>query len=243
MIAAKDDNRFGKRRFKRRFEVLMRRAGERFSGYLSNISNEGMEVRARERMQVNDELSIRVITSEGDRFNYLSEVRWWRPAIGSKMGKGIFRYGLQHMAVDPEHAQLMDIVKYDPVRRNVARIDAQLPVEVKSSAKHLEAVTENISTEGVFLRFDELPPPYRDEHLTLSIDLKDTEETPLLVDVKVIHLLQQSWADKLGLPTGVGLHFINVSEETKARLNRFIQQKSEESTPASEEAENPVENK
>lgn len=219
------ENRQGQR-WHKRLEVIMRLEGERIHGFLSNISNEGMEIRTKARIQISDEISVRVLTPEGKRYNYLSEVRWWRPAYGQKMGRGVFRYGLRHMAVDPYHSELMALIQYDPTRRVEPRYDAKVEVEVTSMNVHHRTVTENISATGAFLRIEELPPPYRDERLTLSINLGENEK-PLVAMARVVHLLQPTWAEKLGLPPGVGLHFLDLADDARNKLAEFLRQQKE----------------
>lgn len=231
-------NRNGKHRWQKRFEVLMRLDGERIKGYLSNLSNEGMEIHSRARMQINDELGVRIITPDGKRFNYLSEIRWWRPAIGRKMGKGIYRYGLRHMAVDPDHSSLIELVKYDPQRRKIPRIDAELKVEITSQPEFSEGFTENISIDGAFLRIDDCPPPYKDENVTLGISIPGME-VPIVAEAKVVHILQPSWATKIGLPPGLGLHFMNLTDDVREKLDEFlkIQEKQRQENTKVDEAE------
>jgi hypothetical protein len=219
------ENRQGTR-WHKRLEAIMRLDGERLTGFLSNISNEGMEIRTKARIQVNDEVSVRVLTPEGRRYNYLSEVRWWRPAYGQKMGRGVFRYGLRHMAVDPYHSELMEMIEYNPIRRHEPRFDAKVTVEVTSMTVHHHTVTENISANGAFLRIDELPPPYRDEHLTLSINLEENDK-PIIATARVVHLTQPGWGEKLGLPTGIGLHFMEISDEARFKLSEFLKKQKE----------------
>jgi|GEM_PF-6232335 len=214
-------NRDGKLRWQKRYEVFMRLDGERIKGFLSNISSEGMEVHCRTRMQVNDELGVRIITPDGKRFNYLSEIRWWRPAVGRKMGKGIYRYGLRHMAVDPDHSNLMKIIEYNPARRRIPRYEAELKVEITSEAEFMQGTTENISQEGAFLRIDDCPPPYRDDKVTIGITIPE-QDSPIMVDAKVVHILQPSWAEKIGLPSGLGLHFMDLTDEDRDKLKAFF---------------------
>jgi len=216
------ENRLESPRWQKRFEVILRYQGERIPCYLVNLSNEGMEVRSRARLSVNDEVSVRIITLEGQAYRYLGEVRWWRPLHGEKMGEGIYRYGLRHLAVDPDHAHLMEYVKYDPGRRqDNQRVEVELPVNLITSRDELEAITQNLSAGGAFIRLEEVPPPYRDEVVKLDFAIPDPE-TEIQTRAKIIHLLQPTWAQKLGLMPGVGIRFLDLSEAMKENLQEFV---------------------
>ena len=213
----------------------MRVAGEAFSGLMSNISNEGMEVRCRQRVEINDEVSIHVITPDNEQFNYLSVVRWWRPDIGRKMGRGKFRYGLKFLAVDPEHAKLIEMVKYDHARRKEnRRFEVEVPVRLELDIEGNESVTENLSKEGAFIRLDELPPPYRDDKLLISLKIPSEEEA-IHTKAHVIHLLQPSWAEKLGVNPGVGLRFLDLPEEALRKIEAYLEKEGEKATGENEE--------
>ncbi|RJO64590.1 MAG: PilZ domain-containing protein [Myxococcales bacterium] len=233
------DNRRSGQRYEKRFEVILRHDGERAEGFLANLSDEGMEVRARCRFEMRDELSVRVLTPEGERFHYLSEVRWWRPLVGEKMGLGLFRYGLRLLAIDPEHERLMHLVRYDANRRqDVPRVFVELPALLDGSPVPKTATTVNLSPEGVFLKLEEAPPPFRDDRLTVRIDLPETE--PVWATARVVHLLQAVTAQKLDLSPGVGLQFVQLSDDNRRRLAEFVERmkaagKDEPAEPEAEE--------
>ncbi len=215
-------------RWNRRFAAIIRCDGQKVDGFMTNLSNEGMEIRAKYRLNMGDEISIRIITPEEEVFHYLSEVRWWRPAIGSKLAKGLYRYGLRHMAVDPDHARLVEMVKYDSNRRkDQKRIPLRLPIDLISNPEAGPLLTENVSIGGAFVRMPELPPPYRGEMVSISMRLPDSEE-PLIAKARVIHMLQPLSAQKLGLPSGVGLHFLDLSSESRKQLLEYLQRSSEQ---------------
>lgn len=232
-----DNKRGQSQRWERRFEIIMRRDGERVEGLLVNLSNMGMEIRTRYRFDTSDEVSIRIITPDGERFHYLSEVRWWRPVHGLKMGQGQYRFGMLHLAVDPEHNRLMEMVCYDPFRRiGGKRVEVELPVAVESGSDLGPLMTHNISTGGLFIRLPHLPPPYREDVMTLSIQLDP--EKKIRAKAQVVHLLQPSWATRLELASGVGLRFLEVSPEDREVLFAFLREKgiTEEEISAARDA-------
>ena len=137
-------------RWQKRFEAILNLRGEKLLGLMTNLSNEGMEVRLARRLDVNDEISVRIVTPLGERFNYLSEVRWWRPAIGDRIAKGLFRHGLRHLAVDPEHSRLCEMVQHNPQRREEAqRFEVDLPVWLSSHPELGECRTVKIGRAHV----------------------------------------------------------------------------------------------
>ncbi len=233
------DGRSDSPRWQKRFEVLLRCNGEQKIGYMTNLSNEGMEVRTRYRLNMNDEVSMRVITFEGEKFHYLSEVRWWRPVHGRKMSLGIFRFGLKHLAVDPEHARLVEMVKYDGPRRNGSRrYPIDLPVQVANLPELGDLHTDNLSEGGLFLKIEGPPPPYRDERVSLRLTLPDAGE-PISVDAKVVHLIQPLIAEKLDLSTGVGLRFIKLDAEAHQKIQALVRDlEAKQPKPDPEAADN-----
>ena len=210
-------------RWQKRFEVILNLRGEKVLGLMNNLSNEGMEVRLATRFDINDEVSVRVITPLGERFHYLSEVRWWRPAIGDRIAKGLFRHGLRHLAVDPEHARLCEMVQHNPQRRNESqRYDTNLPIWLSSHPELGECRTVNISARGLFVALPEVPPPYREDKVRLSLSLPDGLGT-FQSAARVVHIIQPSFAQKLDFPVGTGLQFLHTAPEEMAKFERYLE--------------------
>lgn len=213
-----------KPRWNKRLEVLIRCSGEKVGGYISNLSDEGMEVRVPYRFSMNDEVTVRVLTSDDDSYHYLSEVRWWRPAIGSKLAKGLYRFGLKHLALDPNHDELMEQIKEQPVRvAQKPRIDFQTPIGMDERFVLEEKVySENISEEGLFIHMTEMPPPYKDEKIGISFTLPGDKE-PFDVMARVVHIVRPHWAEKMDLAPGIGVRFDNLSDEARERLKANLE--------------------
>lgn len=210
-------------RWQKRFEVIINHQGAKIAGVMTNLSGEGMEVRVPTRFDLNDEVSVRIITPQGEKFHYLSEVRWWRPAIGERIAKGIFRHGLRHLAVDPDHARLVDLVQYNPQRRQEAqRFEVMLPVWIASNPELGEAQTVNISTRGLFLALPDAPPPYREDKIRLSLSLPDGLGT-FQTAARVVHVMQPGFAQKLDFPPGIGVQFLNTASEEAAKLAAYLE--------------------
>ncbi len=209
-------------RWQRRLEAILRVSGQRVQGFMYNLSNEGMEIRSRARLQMKDEVAVHILSPENQTFHYLSEVRWWRPAVGSKLAKGLFRYGLLHLAVDPGHDDLLDLLKDNPERRTISkRIEVELPVEIEGNLDIRQSITQNVSADGMFLHIEDAPPPYKGETIRLRFEIPETG-IQIHTEAKVVHVLQSATAKRLELIPGIGLRLLDMEEPLRRALKEYV---------------------
>lgn len=77
--------------------------------------------------------------------------------------------------------------------------------------------TENISKGGLFVRTEE-PPPMR---ARVEVQL-ETPDGAITLSAEVVHQIDAAAAANLGHPAGVGLQFVNLSPEVRARIERYV---------------------
>lgn len=102
-------------------------------------------------------------------------------------------------------------------RRGATRFPVGFRVNMQASGQLKEAIAANISMGGLFIETEEKIPLNTIIDLTFSLPLLKQEIT---IKSAVVHLQQKDTAS--GRPQGLGLQFVEITEEQKTTLLKFV---------------------
>lgn len=107
------------------------------------------------------------------------------------------------------------------------RVVTRCRIEFERLGRRISAVSEDLSTAGVFVRTEDLFPV--NAVVTLDIELPDA--TRLAVVSRVAHLLTPSAARALGREVGMGFQFLEFEGDARERLEGYLDLLIDEITP------------
>ncbi len=104
-------------------------------------------------------------------------------------------------------------------RRNRARIEARIRVQVVGVDEYDHVYTGNVSKEGIFLITDD-PSFRKGQKLELHIYLDDEDDEPLRVMGKVVRFEK---ANQVGKQQGVGIEFLKIESRRARIFEKFLE--------------------
>jgi len=107
------------------------------------------------------------------------------------------------------------------------RIVSRCEVEFDRLGRRVQAVSEDLSVRGVFVRTDDLLAV----GAVVDLDLRLPDGVELRVGAKVIHLLTPAAARALGRRPGMGFEFVEQDPEARQRLINHLDRMNEEVVP------------
>lgn len=104
-------------------------------------------------------------------------------------------------------------------KRNRARIEAKLRIQVVGVDEHERNYTGNVSKDGIFLETDD--PSLKDGHkLELLIYIDEDDDEPLRVIGKVVRFEKPN---QIGKPQGVGIEFLKIESSRARTFEKFLE--------------------
>lgn len=104
--------------------------------------------------------------------------------------------------------------------RTESRFPKTLSLTYKDKGTFIKAYTSNIGSRGLFIRTEK--PLEQGENFSLKLQLPDLAE-PLKIECQVVWRRKQSESKKETGPTGMGIKFIDMSEEVRRTIEQYIQ--------------------
>jgi uncharacterized protein (TIGR02266 family) len=107
------------------------------------------------------------------------------------------------------------------------RIISRCEVEFDRLGRRVQAVSEDLSVRGVFIRTDELLAVGAEVELAIKLP----DGASLVAGSRVVHLLTPAAARLLGRRPGMGFEFVALHPETRLRLVAHLERLNEEVVP------------
>ncbi len=104
-------------------------------------------------------------------------------------------------------------------KRNRARIEAKLRIQVVGIDEYERNYTGNVSKDGVFLETDD-PSFKMGQKLELLIYLDDEDDEPLRIMGKIVRFEK---ANQVGKPRGVGIDFLKIESRRARIFDKFLE--------------------
>jgi type IV pilus assembly protein PilZ len=111
-------------------------------------------------------------------------------------------------------------------RRKLDRVPRKFRIVYPTANKLQEAYLSNVSTGGVFIKTDN--PLNRGARFNLKLALPGYEEE-LEIFCEVVWSSREEWkAEERTFPPGMGIKFLNLSQEGRQRIDHILRRSSEE---------------
>ena len=104
-------------------------------------------------------------------------------------------------------------------KRNRARIEARLRIQVVGVDEYDRNYTGNVSKDGIFLETDD-PSLKHDQKLELLIYLDEEDDEPLRVIGKVVRFEKPN---QIGKASGVGIEFLKIESSRARTFDKFLE--------------------
>ena len=207
-------------RIRRRARVSFVLEGERHDGTIVNFSEMGLFVVASVLPKVGSEISIPLKIRAGESLGLSGRVMWAKK--NSSSSDGAFGFGVELHAVPPEylsfiHRMYDQLSARDP--KSSERFDVYHKVRFRSKQEFLVEYIENLSRGGMYLA------------TTMDLETGSTIRAqieidgigmPIEVEGRVAYNLESDEAYEVGRNRGVGVQFVNLSAEAKAKIDHYI---------------------
>jgi uncharacterized protein (TIGR02266 family) len=118
------------------------------------------------------------------------------------------------------HTPGAKVAENHPNVRAAERFDLEVKVDLESDHNFYTGLTQNISSGGVFIATHHLRKI--GDRITLKFTLPGSEKV-LAVETEVRWIRENSALMRAENGTGMGVRFINLSQEASAAINAFVQ--------------------
>jgi DNA-binding response OmpR family regulator/Tfp pilus assembly protein PilZ len=98
------------------------------------------------------------------------------------------------------------------------RIVVACPIQLSWQGATIEAISQDISKNGVFIRTEQTMPIGEELDLTLHLP----NDAVVVVSSRVVHVLSEAAANALGRLPGMGFVFVETSTERRALLDAYL---------------------
>ncbi len=211
-------------RINRRAAVHFIANGKSCYGVVLNFSEIGLFIQTEHMFAVDSTITVPIRIGTDRVVELRGRVAW--PQFGISKTTSVSAHtgmGIELFAAPEEYirfiAQMREQIRKLP-RGIEERFEVYHRVRFASGEDFLTQYTENLSRGGMFLATKE--PLKQGESIKAHLEIPGIPE-PLEVEGRVAYKLGEKEAQSAGRRSGVGIQFVNLTAETKARLHHYIQ--------------------
>jgi len=192
--------------------------GKEYVGVVLNVSEDGLFIQTRNLLPIRSPILVEY--GNKDSLSLDGKVVWrLQPSMISNFnfvgGMGIFLSNAPQKWLEI----VSGIREQRGSRVGEKRYDMTHPVQYESHASFLTEYTENLSKGGMYLATPELLEP--ESTIQVELEIPGIPD-PIKVTGKVVYRFSEKEAQEHGRPPGVGLQFIDTSDEAKNLLHQYI---------------------
>ncbi|MGD8372506.1 MAG: PilZ domain-containing protein [Syntrophobacterales bacterium] len=222
--------------------TTIRQDGLFLEGITKNLSHSGALICCDHKLLPGERIRIAIMLA--DRLPLVVDAEVARSStVSSDFKSGLFEIGVHFIAISDEDLRLIDLAvseqlrstgkdwakrksqENDPVasnfveRRRFPRVSADWPVTIDSPQGFVRGRTVDISAGGAFISCKQ--PMKRSEKFLMAFFNVPTLDRALSVRAEVVRT-DFYWADDETLSYGIGVKFIDISEEDKELVSTLV---------------------
>ncbi len=212
-------------RVERRTPITYEIEGNRQKGIIINFSEIGLLIQADEVLEPGSRLTIPLRLHSNVVHPLHGRVKWAKLGSNTVAGEKIpGNMGVELAAVPVEYlwavADMRKFMETHTPRRPEERYEVYQKVRFKSGDTFLTEYTQNLSRGGMYLATER--EFKKGTVIRSQLEIPGIPE-PLEIEGQVSYILDEAMAAERGRTRGVGVRFINMTEEVQSMLHHYIQ--------------------
>lgn len=218
-----DQNRRDTKRLSRRISLRFGPEEPRESGFIKNMSLQGLSMSSRVVFPVHTSLNFDIQAS-GGTIQAKGVVQWKRDPprrLSSDLAGGNGDMGIYLTERPKEYTDLFhDLLEDFREGRREQRFDKVFKVTFENPEEIIEEYTRNISLGGMFIDTDD-PPPL---HTRVELKLLIGDIMKLIhIETKVVHVVDEELSKNIGMGPGVGLQIVQFFGDGEKTLKDYVE--------------------